>query len=66
MTIAYVSENDSNESLTPYHLIYRRNIFQKTLQNIPKNSKTLPRRAKYLQTLINCYWNKFISKIKNY
>ena len=51
--LVYVSEEDLNESLTPYHLIYGRNIFQKILQNIPKDLKNLPRRVKYLLILIN-------------
>ena len=50
--LVYVSEEDLNESLTPYHLIYGRNIFQKRFQNIPKDLKSLSRRVKYLQTLI--------------
>ena len=45
--LVYVSEEGLNESLTPYHLIYGRNIFQKRLQNIPKDLKSLPCRVKY-------------------
>ena len=63
--LVYVSEEDLNELLTPYHLIYGQNIFQKTLQNIPKDLKTLPRRVKYLQILINSYWNWFESLYLN-
>ena len=59
--LVYGSEDVLHESLTPYHLIYGQNIFQKTLQNTPKDLKSLPRRVKYLQTSMNSYWNRFTS-----
>ena len=62
--LIYVSEDDLSESLTPCHLLYGQNVFQKTLQNIPKDLKSLPCRVKYLQILINSYWKVFIALFK--
>ena len=58
-----ISEDEIEESLTPYHLMFGRNVMKVSTQNeycdIHFNSQECSKRLKYIQQLLSNYWKRF-------
>ena len=67
--LTYVSEDDMDEALTPYHLIFGRNILQTPInyevQDKDDSNLCSAKRVKYVNTLLERYWKKFTSLYLN-
>ena len=67
----YVSEDDMEESLTPYHLMFGRNVMkappftQLEDINIDLDLQECSKRLKYMKKLIENYWKKFSATYLN-
>ena len=62
-SLVYTSSDDVHEGLTPFHLMYGRNLIDQKLREkhnglIPE-STTIPKLVRKLQGKIICYWSKF-------
>ncbi len=56
------NDNEPNPSLTPNHLLVARNLGLKSNEVVPSRIvswKSMGQRAKYLQRLLEMYWNRF-------
>ena len=61
--LVYTSSDDVHEGLTPFHLMYGRNLIDHKLKEkhnglIPE-STNIPKMVRKLQDKINCYWSSF-------
>ena len=68
--LAYISEDDILETITPFHLMYGKNLLCKdkhafNSQNFELNYDGCGKRAKYLIKLGNDYWKRFRSTYLN-
>ena len=60
--LTYVSNDLESEPLTPSHLLHGRtiaNVYSEAETVLPLNDDDLRNRLKYLQTVLNHYWNRF-------
>ena len=59
----YSSEDDLHETLTPFHLVYERNILlnQRTLFSDDMNEIQVSKRHLHLCKIIKDYWKRFSS-----
>ena len=67
--LVYTSSDDVHEGLTPFHLIYRRNLIDHELREkrnglIPEWTN-IPKMVRKLQDKINCYWWSFAKSYLN-
>ena len=54
--LVYMSEDDIEEALTPFHLMYERNILRNNMEaNSCFDSEDIKKRVIYLKNLINDY-----------
>ncbi|XP_065664738.1 uncharacterized protein LOC136086370 [Hydra vulgaris] len=60
----YISEDDTPEALTPYHLMFGRNIHNK-LNEIYKLPEDVSKRTVFLKTAIFNFWKRFASLYLN-
>ena len=75
--LTFVSSDDAEEPLTPYHLIYERRILslpdfsrnREALLNQTVSSGDLPRRRKYMQLLLEHFWKRwsreYVTQLRN-
>ena len=59
----YVSEDDMEEPLTPYHLMFGRRMcnYPVAMKTINEDSSITLKRLNYLDTILNNYWRKFLT-----
>ena len=58
--LTYVDDSDLTEPLTPSHLMYGRNILNRTSSaSINKNSESLSKRIKHVAKLLDHFWKRF-------
>ena len=59
--LAYLSEDDLGDVLTPNHLMYGRNIRKKSNALVPESVvQDLSKRYKYISKLVNDQWKRFL------
>ena len=63
----YSSEDDLHETLTPFHLVYERNILlnESTLFSDEMNASQVPKRHLHLCKIIKNYWKRFSNTYLN-
>ena len=59
--LTYVDDSDLTEPLTPSHLMYGRNILNRT-SSVDKNSETPSNRIKHVNKLLDHFWKRFSSE----
>ena len=61
--LTYISDDDTFEALTPYHLLFGRNINNRVKVSndaeVELNSEQCSKRVKTLQLTLNQFWNRF-------
>ena len=58
--LAYLSEDDLGNVLTPNHVMYSRNIRKKSNALVPEGIvQDLSKRYKYISKLVNDQWKRF-------
>ena len=58
--LAYLSEDDLGDVLTPNHLMYGRNIRTKSNAVVPESTtQDISKRYKYISKLVNDQWKMF-------
>ena len=58
--LAYLSEDDLGDVLTPNHLMYGRNLRTKSNAVVPESSvQDLSKRCKYISRLVKDQWKRF-------
>ena len=70
--LTYIYNDNTEEVVTPSHLIYGRRLLSKPSNDKPDNFnlENLTRRMKYLHTLIQHYWNRwkleYLNELREY
>ena len=70
--LTYIYNDNTEEVVTPSHLIYGRRLLSKLGIDKPNNfnAENLTGRMKYLHTLIQHYWNhwklEYLNKLREY
>ena len=70
--LTYIYNDNTEEVVTPSHLIYGRQLLSKPSNDKPNNFhlENLTRRMKYLHTLIQHYWNRwkleYLNELREY